>query len=181
MPSRPVWDLKNANWDNYKGEVVTKLSSINRPNNNADTWGDLSSIIISSAEIAIPRKKKSPTPIRPYWTTMCTNAIADRLEAEKKLKKNRTFENIFTFQRMKIKVKKTLEEAKQVYWQNYISSLTVDTTLTSVWRAVKTMSGQYSNRNFPLVQDGNGLLLETDKANYFASEFSRVSSNENLR
>ena len=182
VPSRPVWDFKNANWDNYKGEVVTKLSSIIRPNNNVDTWDDLSSIIISSAEIAIPQRKNFSTPIRrlPYWTKMCTNAIADRLEAEKNVKKNRTFENIFAFQKMKVKVKKTLEEAKQSYWQNYVSSLTVDTTLTSVWRAVKTMSGQYSNRNFPLVQDGNGLLLETDKANYFASEFSRVSSNENL-
>ena len=145
VPSRPVWDFKKANWDNYKGEVVTKLSSIIRPNNNVDTWDDLSSVIISSAEIAIPRRKIFSTPIRrlPYWTKMCTNAIADRLEVEKKLKKNRTFENIFAFQKMKVKVKKTLEDAKQLYWQNYVSSLTVDTTLTSVWRAVKTMSGQY--------------------------------------
>ena len=96
------------------------------------------------------------------------------------MKKNRTFANSFAFQDAQATVKRILKEAKSNFWQTCVSSLNSDSKLGSVWKAIKALSGRYSQNSFPIKINNNGILSNLDKANIFANEFSYVSSDSNL-
>lgn len=54
----------------------------------------------------------------------------------------------------------TLNEAKSMFWQTHVSTPSCDSKVGSVWKAIKTLSGIYSNRNIPLKVLGNPILTD---------------------
>ena len=120
---------------------------------------------MSAAKDSIPVtnfNSEDPNRLRlPYWNKNCNDAtIAQRKLVEELWKKNRTFENIFIYQDAKSNVQHTLNEAKSMFWQTHVSTPSCDSKVGSVWKAIKTLSGIYSNRNIPLKVLGNPILTD---------------------
>ena len=178
------WNISKADWNDFTEYLNSKYPELGMLNFDRNRFSEFAKFIMSAAKDNIPVtsfNSEDPKRLRlPYWNKSCNDAIAQRKLAEKIMKKNRTFANIFKYQDAKSNVQRILNEAKSLFWQAYVSTLSSDSKVGSVWRAIKTLSGKYSNRNIPIKALGNPILTDLDKANIFAKEFSHVSSNDNL-
>jgi len=140
----------------------------------------LSDRILKAAEKTIPLKSQSNgTRQVPFWNESCKEAVNKRKLAEKILKKNNTFHNIFAFNDARKEAKRAIELAKQQYWENYVSTLSNDSKLGSIWNTIKSLSGHKTETNIPLIVNKKALGTNMEKANAFAQEFQYVTSNEN--
>ena len=182
--SRTTWNLSKADWNGFTDYLNHSHPELTTLSMDRSRFSEFSKFILSAAKVNIPIKTHNSDDTSliklPYWTDLCTVVIAKRRLAEKIMTKNRTFENIFKYQDAKAVVKQTLNDAKCSFWQRYVSSLSSDSKVGSVWKAIKTLSGKYSPNDIPIKVNNTAILSNLDKANIFAKEFAHISSNKNL-
>jgi ribonuclease HI len=81
----------------------------------------------------------------------------------------------------KIKGNKVTVQAKLEHWQGYVSSLDGSESLSKVWKKIKRMKQHYNPAEQPFTDDNNTILKTAeDKAEAFASTFSKASNSVNL-
>ena len=174
----PKWNIARANWKDFSytlSNIATFCPSV------VDPLDTLSIAILEAANKFIPKQKVSNFVRKlPQWNNDCTKAINKRREAEKVMKKNKSFSDIFAFRKARAFAQLTLRKAKLDFWHSYVSGLSADSKLGSVWRCLKSLSGHSSCRSFPLKIDGKFLSSNFEKANVFAKQFAFISSDENL-
>ena len=182
----PRFKLSKADWRKFKilsndtitAELVVYDDNINAINNSI-TEG-----IISAAERSIPTTKPGQYKTKyvplPYWDETCKRAVYERNRARNKLKKKGTQENMQTYHRLKGQAQKIIKTAASEYWQSYCETLNRTSNLSAVWGMAKKMNGVVSQRKIPSIMY-EGTVLETDqeKANIFAKNFAKISSDEN--
>lgn len=179
----PRFKLSKADWRHFKricNDTVTVEST------SADTidWHNdrLTEAIRAAAERSIPqtgRGKGRYAPL-PYWDDKCKAAIYQRNRARNKLNKNRTAENIENYHKLKGIAQRTVKEAASDHWKNFCATLNRTSNLSVVWNMAKKMNGTVSQHKVQnIVQNGNIVESDQDKANTFAESFAKISSNEN--
>ena len=82
--------------------------------------------------------------------------------------------------RLRAIAQRLVQEKARECWQAYCHTRNDKSKLSKVWRRVKAMSGQRSDRAPPaLTINGNKIELPQDCANEFGKHFAAVNSNDN--
>jgi len=116
----------------------------------------------------------------PYWNDDIKTAIRNRNRARNKINRTKNINDIIEHKRLKAIAQRVIRQTARQHWQSFCDTLHSQTRLGTVWNMARKMNGTKSNpTSVPLIQDGNVVQLNKDKAEVFARSFASVSSTTN--
>ena len=179
------WNFKKADWNNFNITFETIIKTSIGPNEHIlcldEYQQEFRDAILNSAKLNIPiqthcKKHK----YSPYWNKQCSEAIAARRTAERKMRKIKNQENTIQYKKHKAIVKITIKRAKAVYWEKYCKTLNKNSNISHIWKTLHRIKGQNQNID-------QTCLLKTLKTNdintlcdNFADHFYSMSADKNL-
>jgi ribonuclease HI len=181
--AQPKWNLKQADWLKFN-QIATKLLSLEAcENTDVHTfYKNIITGISDSADASIPLTKPNNNPKHtlPYWNEEIKAAIKSRNKALSIWQKTKTLDNLIEYKRLKAVAQRTIRLSATNHWQNYCTSLNEKSKTAEVWKLAKKLNGKSSNHKpITLKVNSTPVVGAKNKANTFASHFSKVSSDEN--
>ena len=109
-----------------------------------DPVAQLTDTLIEIANQTIPKShiSKNKLPKVPWFNDVCKQAIKERKNAQRKLFRNPTAENILAIKQLKAKARHTIKTQKKASWQSFCSSLTSKTKPKTVWKTIRKIKGK---------------------------------------
>ena len=174
----PRWNLRRANWDEFKNSCILKLKS-DANNTVDDNITYFSKTLISIAEESIP--KTSNKKLKKSWfNDDCKAAIRSRKAALRKFNLQPSAENLNNFKMNRAKTRRVIKTSKKTSWQNYVSKLKSSSKSKKVWDMIRKISGK--NSSGPIKHLSKNHIKATNKkdiADLLAKKFSNNSSSNN--
>lgn len=180
----PRWKVKEADWYAFSYECNGRLNvesvfdtDINRFNRN------VTDAIVAAANIAVPRtgngcaKRIKPLP---YWNNDIRAAVYARNRARNRMKRSKNLDDCIEYRRLKAVAQKVIRNVARQSWQDYCSTLTGQTRLSTVWQMARKMNGITCSPSETALHDADKIVTtDRDKADLFAKQFAKVSSSMN--
>lgn len=115
----------------------------------------------------------------PWWTQECFDAIKQRNQVFKKLRRTIIHDFLIDYQRKRAQARIIIKNAKREYRQTSCSSLGRETQIGEVWNMLKKMKGIYLSNNIPvLIGDGLAAVNEEEKAELLVQTLKRYIAME---
>jgi hypothetical protein len=176
------YNLKKADWKTFKTLLSTFINTatIDR---DLQTFYHIIDAIGKTAEKSIPKTHPPKSPkIVPFWNDECKAAVAKRNRFLSILKANRNPQTIESYKKARAEAQKIIIVEKIKRWQNYCSTLTESTKLSSVWSMDKRMAGNNNGSHTPALAVNNKTYdTNSQKAEILAEHFSNISSDNNYQ
>ena len=173
MNSKYKWDLKNANWEEFREKVENELPTTYMKKSTHKLEKIMRKTITSAAEKHIGRKKNTING-KPGYSKQVKEAIEERNRLKGRVREpgGRT-----RWRDKCREVKKVIKEEKAESWKEYVEGMDTKTNTKQVWRTIRNLDGRISQRkeNEMLVIDGKGYTADSDKAKQFAKTYKKVS------
>ena len=118
----------------------------------------------------------------PWWNIRCQEAINRKKNASKKYFKHKTVENKTEYNKIKNESNRIIKEEKCKHWQNYVSSINLNTNTSETWKKIKNMDGSHNKpRIIPTLIDQNKIkhVTNKEKANLLGETYQQISSDQN--
>lgn len=177
------WKLNDANWELYTSEITKFTLNISRNSDVDDLIEQITDAINEVASLTIKRKK-SPKKNKqvPWWNKECHEAIKKNNEALKKYKKNSITENLIELKKTKALKRRIIKQSKKSSWDNYISTITPNTTPKHIWEKIGKIRGKNSRRQTTtLLKDNKVVNNPQDIVNIIADTFEGHFSNTHYK
>ena len=172
---------EKADWNKFK-QLTALNDSLISTNGIDDHVESITSLIIDAATASIPvsfgrRGGKIPVP---WFNEECKNINQQRKRAERALDRNNNLGNKIALRRLNAMCRNTFKKAKREAWEDYVSSINVNTTVGAMWKKINKIRGKFSVSPPPLLTNSAGELTDDpeETSNMFAEVFSDVSSEE---
>ena len=168
------WNLKEANWTEYEKSVCL-------PELYTTPTSACQQIIQSIQNSANQTLKRTPQYIhpkytKPWWTPLCAQKKKEKNAAYRNYKKHLgNIEYWIQYKKAEAVERYTIKQAKTVAWQNYVSSITSETTSQEVFQKVRLMRGISSAKTITLSIANTNLTQPLEVANHLASNFANAA------
>ena len=175
----PRWNLKRANWDEFKNSCIIKLKS-DANDTDKDNITYFTETLLSIAGESVPKTSTSKKHNKPWFNDDCKNAIRSRKAALRKFSLRPTQGNMNNFKIQRAKSRRTIKLAKKTSWRNYVNKLNSSTKSKKVWDMIRKISGK--NPSSPIKHLSKDHVKATNKKNIadlLARTFSKNSSSSN--
>lgn len=141
----------------------------------------ISAAIVEAANRSIPVKHGSTLKRRvPWWNDEVKIAIMEKKRALNIFKRSPTMENMIVFKRCRAKARQIILKSKRISWEYYVSSITMKTPVTEVWRKIRCIMGRSLPPTQPiLLRDDQPISEAFDVAEELAKSFELSSNSEN--
>lgn len=139
-PNKRKWNLKKANWENYKEVLKTKTKNLQICNkdNATSLIHKISLYITEAAEETIGYKASATNKkIVPWWNKDCGKTIKEAKKALNKYKRYPNIENLINLKKTKAIARRTVIQSKKKSWEEYVTTLNKDTPMTEIWNKIK--------------------------------------------
>lgn len=159
---------RHINWEIYSGDVVLNLGSIDDTESPVNRYDGLARIFVNSAltsqtrrlgQTQMPRSSSQP---KEWWDNECTEKYREKGRAFREYRRLGTRELFFAYRRLEGELNRLLARKKRVGWKNFCSSLTRETSLSTLWSMGRKYRGVASRVPIP----------ETSWLEGFASELA---------
>ena len=183
--SQPRFQIETADWPKFKEECKKHLNPSIISQDLVSSGKRLTAAILHAAETSIRQTRPSYTGAKrkkrlPYWNEEIKTAVKARNQARNKMNKTKNPEDCNNYRRLKSQCQYIIKSTAKQHWQNYCSTLTDSTKLSTVWKQARQMNGISSTKTIPtLLAKGKEFTRNVEKAEYFADTFSQVSSDDN--
>jgi len=152
------WCFPKANWEKFKELCIEYTERISMEGDVNSCAAAVTSMIISAATTCIPKstvneKKK----IVPWWNDECKNAIKNRNNAFRILRKHLSQDNLVDYQRKRAMARKIIKASKKNAWRQFCSSIGREVNLSDIWAMIKKMSGKRKTIKIPVLIEGKHL------------------------
>ena len=179
----PSWNLKKANWDEFKTSCLTEL--IPEANKNKEEYLlYFTNTLLNIAERHIPKSSTSPKHNRPWFNEECQKAVRLRRAALKKFKMNPTRENLNNYKNSWAKARKIIKDSKWSTWNNYVTQINNSTKPKKVCQMIWKITGKNSNtptkhliHNNVKITDGKDIVNHLAETILQNSSFKNQSKN----
>ena len=175
----PRWSYKQANWEKIQ-DSCNELISEPDQTTNIDEICDMFMVQLNNAcNTAIPKtkphkKNKIPTP---WWNEACHQAIQQKKEALKRLRKSFLPEDLINYKRSCAIVKRTIKNAQRTEWKCFCNDINSNTPISKIWQKIKKINKTQVSFNIPTIaHEGQNAITNEEKANALAYNFAKVSS-----
>lgn len=176
----PRWRLDRANWQRYTDltSTIRPLSDFGSCDEAATYFADF---LRSAALQSVPRTSgQFPKRPVPWWNENCSNAVRDKRTAFSRLSRHRGDPYFLeAFRQARARARRTFKEAQRSSWREYLSSITVRTTLAEIFNKVRKISGKFSPPPPPVLLSAGETVAEPKAvADLFATHFAEVSKKD---
>jgi ribonuclease HI len=175
------WSFPRADWGSFCSctEIVDDCPEDQLLQTKSDY---ITQLLLSAAEQAIPFSSLEVTKPRvPWWNADCSRAINNKKSAIRRFHRTKNPDHYIEYKRFRAISRRIIRQARRKSWQNYISSINVNTPVSIVWKRVKKMHKKFSAPRFPILFN-NGIYSSTpeETSNIFGSSFAKISSEESF-
>ncbi|KAG5876551.1 hypothetical protein JTB14_021457 [Gonioctena quinquepunctata] len=176
LPRR--WKIEKANWPLYK----TKVDTIELLPDDVNEATELfTQKIIGAAQDAVPktggiRRKKS----LPWWNNEIALSISRKNGALNVFKRNPSLENMIAFKKARAKSRRLIRESKKRTWEEYVSTITLDTPAAEVWNKIRSILEKEFTEASPILEvNGQVIVNNGDIAEALTAYFESLSGSQN--
>jgi len=168
--------MKKADWKLYKQCTETGLTA-DSPTIDEDVK-NFNDLVTRACNLSIPRAtgpgRRRPNP---WWNDECTLANMERKRALRKYQRTKCIADRITLRRTTARATYVKNQARKNSWNDYISTLTVDTPMTKIWNRIGKMRGKYPVHHPPCLTINNNTISEqADVANALGAHYASISS-----
>ena len=176
--TRKRWITNESNLHNFSRDVPP--SSLVGPSGTETTLEDFTNRLLTSAKknLRSTTGKLAKSKKGPWWDSDCYRAIYQRRKARKLLERSPNMENANIYQEKHKIALDITKKKKDDSFENYVSSINMDTPTAEVWRRIKGLNPNTFSSIPPLMDGGDLLLDNHDKANLIARTFAENSTRE---
>ena len=172
---RPKWKLNDEKWSKWRDDIpqITEVHNTVEEENN-----DFTNKIINTATLHFKKTKSQTKPkfCKPWWTTSCKKAIAQRRRARKAMERRPSIANTIEFRRCAARAKRCIKTAKRETWRKFCSQLSPETPSQEVWKMIKKINGNKLPRNISLQENGEIITDEAAQARIFANTLEEIGN-----
>jgi hypothetical protein len=133
--------FKKANWSKYMTTIGEKSKQ------QINSYEDFETILQTSANVSIPRsnntdKNRNVTkhPYKFWWNEECAKATKARKEATKQFLRLGNAQTFLELKRQTAVAKNTIRKTKKDAFKNFCSSISRQTSISTVWDKVKAFN-----------------------------------------
>lgn len=183
--SGPKWKFAKADWITFRRFIDDKVETTEFNNDDVNQLNSkVTDVIIEAAKKSVPETKKTALSRRqkplPYWNDDIKTAIRNRNRARNKMNRTKNIDDCIEYRRLKSIAQRVIRSTARQHWQSFCDKLTDTSRLSSVWSMARKMNGTKSNPSpASLLDDGNTVTDNNEKAEIFARTFATVSSSSN--
>ena len=177
MHTNKTWKMKKADWRKFSS--LLEQSENTCPKTflplDATTYNKhISEKITKVASECIPKTSGIRCCHRstPWWDSECSRAVTNRRRAKNKLWSHPTPANLTNYKKFQAIAKHTTLKKKRESWAEFTQSMDANTPSGRVWKAIRSINGKQSSRNFPI---GAYTATDSEKANLFLDHFTRLN------
>ena len=167
------WDLKNAQWDDYRQQVEEKVPTNYEKKKIHKLEKVVRKILIEAGNHHIGNKNRRKD-TKPGYSKKVKEEIDERNKLKTKVQEPGGRERWVKKCR---EVNELIRKEKEENWREYVDELDTKTNCKQVWNTIRNLDGRISPRkeNEVLVVEGKGYTRDKDKAKQFAKAYKRVS------
>ena len=137
--SSAKWSIKKGNWENFQiacEEYIDEPDLTNDIEVMYNTYVDQLTKAIDSSFPKTTGHKPTKIPTS-WWNEDCKQAILDRKNALKVLKKSYLPNDLIEYKRACANARKIIKKAKKEDWRNFCSTINSQTSSKQIWEKVK--------------------------------------------
>ena len=175
------YNTEKADWGLYKAMTITHTTADSIPNID-DLVQNIEQHIVTAAAASMPMKSgvyaKPPVP---WYNEEVANARRERLRALRAVKRNPSVANKIAYSRLKAKCRFVQLRAQRQSWQDYVSSINMQTSRHEIWKKVGKIAGKFTPTPTPVLRAADGSIVRDHRevADVLASTFAEVSEEDN--
>ena len=176
---RSKWKINEADWTKFQNN--TDNECVNYNNNIEENIKNITSNILSAAKSSIPFSSGKPKRVPvPWWSAEVAEAIKNRKRALRIFTQYPTQVNLANFRKLRAKARKVIRSSMKISWENFVSSIDVNTSSKTVWNKIKSISGKhtYSSITSLNINGQNETLINTIATSL--GTFFQTNSSSNL-
>lgn len=128
------WVFGKADWEKFQVESEKYLSQVDNYIDIELLSNEVKQGILLAATDTIPRSKgiKRRKSV-PWWNDNCKTAVKNRNKAFKLLKRTHNFQHMIQYKQAQAVVRRTIRQAKRIYWREFCSLIGSTTQIGEVW------------------------------------------------
>lgn len=171
------WLINKANWEKYQ-EIEFDDDIHCRDIEEKTTY--ITQTIKNAALNSIPQSSDT---IRrhnvPWWTPTIQKCITERRRAERRAYRRPFGENLMNLRKAMAISRKRIKEGKTTEFQNFVKTISFDTTPDQMWRKIKSIKGVATYKEIKIL-DVNDIITsnKTEIADSLATFFEFTTSSE---
>ncbi|KAI5756118.1 hypothetical protein M8J77_022246 [Diaphorina citri] len=170
--SRDIWIFKRADWDKYRNNISfdCKIKGMSDIDKCLELFNE---DVLSAAKVAIPVLKTSRVKrLVPWWTEEVKNAVHEKKNAFKILRRNPTPANLIEFKKCRAKARRTLLTAQKKSWSDFVSSIDKPLTIGDMWSQLRRVKGKKPyNPIAALNNDQNQITTDKDEMSEILAKY----------
>lgn len=177
----PKWNLKQANWEQYRQIIEQNISTISIEEDPIQEVESFKNLILEAASKTVRKTtNKLNHKSVPWWNTECGKAIAESKSAFNRLKRHKNLENLLEFKRLRARARYIVKKSRRESWTKYTSSITSSTPIPEVWSKIRAIKGEHGSNKIVCLQKGAEVTgSDTDICETLADHYESQSSDEN--
>ena len=181
----PRWNVKKANWPNFKDMATAELTPdlfLSEDGIGEDKMKTFTEKLIEIATDNIPQT--SPyhqyRTSKPWWDEECQDVKRERNRAQRIYDTDPTINNKIRVKYLVALAKRTFKKKKKESWRKYISKINSSTRPKHVWDMIRKVSGKNCKSPQTHIRDGKHILTDPSKiAEKFGKTYEEKSSASN--
>ena len=179
---RPIrFKVGKANWNLFRELTRMENSELLISEDPDTSLTTIQDSMFGAALSSIPRTTGGrPKPSVPWWNSECQEAVRERKQAERALRRDHSLHNLTAYKRKKAKCRYVMNKSRKDCWRQYVSTITTRTSLKEVWKKVNKINQKYVI-NPPITLKYNNVTTSDPLtvANLLNQSFAKASSDEN--
>lgn len=174
-PARKIFNYKKANWEKFKTNIRTKITS-SQPMDLNQMAAHMGHILRQAREETIPTITQKPP--QKQLPPHILKLITIKRKKRRQFIRTRTPAIKTEVNRLQNQIKQQLILHKQKQWDNFYRDLNNNTNPRTFWKKIKAINGNMTNNITPaLKSNGQTFHRNSDKANLFRDHLQNVHSN----
>ena len=176
----PSWKINRADWDEFKRLCQDSFLPLNQAMQEESPSDYFTRTLLDVSNRCIGKTSKSPSKkSKPWFNEECQRSRKERRAAQNRFKSNFSPANMEKLLQAKAKTKLILKEAQRESFRQFVKSLSPNTPMRKVWKAIKRMNGDTSTTVHHLKKGNKPIETKEDIAEALASQFAEISSSQN--
>lgn len=170
------WLYHHVDWFRFASDI--RLPPLSDDVNTAVQ--KFTTAVLTSASLHIPRSTGHiRRPTVPWWSDEIKRAIAAKNKAFNRFRRYPTDENLVTFKKLRAVARRLINTSKRSSWEQYVSSITCETTSTDMWQKIRKISGNFKSTTIHYLhqpQTNTSANTASEVSEMLAAHFAECSS-----
>ena len=179
-PTTPRFNINRAHWPSFQNSSAWNNLPADMEEEDLE---DLMSCLYARFEKAcadsMPLSQTSKFFPKPWWSAALMVSRNRREAFYKRYRRNKSPYNLTQWKKARAEHRLASNKHKKESWENYIKTITVNTSIAEVWEKIKSIKGREARRIYVLKEGDTLFETDIEIANKLAKTLHEISSTTN--